>query len=886
MESIKNSLIEDEIFYYSAFSNFGVGCKNIKPPKNIHISFSPLSSNQTISFCNTIMIPYITTEASMDTEKNISQYNNQTRKDYTRIKTESSRDEKNISCEKQATKILIETEIEKIDENNDEIEITKKDHNEQEESLEINPYFFGNKLPFDVTKFNNNNNSNEKKKVKKILNKNKKEHFNDEMNIFLMTTTKDLRKKASLDNKLNQKIKRLKSLNLNKVRSDINKEKEENNLKLRKKKDKIRTNPNKENNSNKNSDKNIFIKENKVITRRKREKTVINRAQNFQIKDNNIKAYKASLFNKNSSSNMNTKVDSNIIKDIKDENERNNKEKKKKIKYKGVSHKLLNIGLDIEIKEENKKLKKKNEEKKEKGEKKEKKEKKGSLRKKEILNKEQELNRNSTLRSNKKKISLSLLKFKIKKIKTLTKESTITSEKKKSQNAYRKKMSDAIKSLDFERALKNKNNLAKTQYNLFSPDKFTNTEFCDSDYLEYTLDCMDLILKQNNFQKQQKNKVNFNFPKTRGNKLKKIALFDLDETLVHCTGDIKLNNDPYQHCINIVLPGNKETKVGINMRPFWKKTLNLIKRYYHIVVFTASHQAYADAVLDFMDPSNKFFKYRLYRNNCSLVDIEGSKFYVKDLDIFDEFYDLKDIIIIDNSVLSFIYHLENGIPIVPYYNEDKDGSLYVVGLYLIHIYKEDDLREANKKYINLDSFLNEARTRNDNIIKEETFYNNNNERNNIEKKMEKSNGKGSNIKKQSNSDKEIKIGFGNRTNPRRCSFSIDSPQHKLMCQSKLINMYYNINYNKPLTGQTDEIIEEKSNKSFSVEVEEKEEQNNNESHKNISELFFQRRLLTTVDKPKIVKRSSKSNKDLYNYFNLKMIRSDFYNKFSEGTFPI
>ena len=82
---------------------------------------------------------------------------------------------------------------------------------------------------------------------------------------------------------------------------------------------------------------------------------------------------------------MNTKVDSNIIKYTKDEKERINKEKKKKIKYKGVSHKLLNIGLDIEIKEENKKLKKKNEEKKEKGEKKEKKEKKGSLRKKKYL---------------------------------------------------------------------------------------------------------------------------------------------------------------------------------------------------------------------------------------------------------------------------------------------------------------------------------------------------------------------------------------------------------------------------------------------------------------------------------------------------------------------
>ena len=85
-----------------------------------------------------------------------------------------------------------------------------------------------------------------------------------------------------------------------------------------------------------------------------------------------------------------------------------------------------------------------------------------------------------------------------------------------------------------------------------------------------------------------------------------------------------------------------------------------------------------------------------------------------------------------------------------------------------------------------------------------------------------------------------------------------------MCQSKLINIYYEINYNKPLIdNQTDEIIEEKSNKSFSVEDVGNEDQNKNESQKNISDLFFQRRFLTTVDKSKIVKRSSKSNKNLH-----------------------
>ena len=48
------------------------------------------------------------------------------------------------------------------------------------------------------------------------------------------------------------------------------------------------------------------------------------------------------------------------------------------------------------------------------------------------------------------------------------------------------------KKVDFESAFKKYSK--KTQFNLFSKDKFTNTEFNDSDYLKYTSDCMELIL--------------------------------------------------------------------------------------------------------------------------------------------------------------------------------------------------------------------------------------------------------------------------------------------------------------------------------------------------------------------------------------------------------
>ena len=368
------------------------------------------------------------------------------------------------------------------------------------------------------------------------------------------------------------------------------------------------------------------------------------------------------------------------------------------------------------------------------------------------------------------------------------------------------------KNFDFEKALKK--NSKKMQFNLFSKDKFTNSEIINSDYLKYTLNCMELIIDIDmEKQTRLKNKINFNFPKPKKkNSIKKrIALFDLDETLVHCTGDIKVKKEKYQHVIEIKLPGKQAVQVGINLRPLWKQTLNLIKKYYHIVIYTASHQAYADSVLDFMDPKKKYFKYRLYRNNCSLIDVEGSKFYVKDLDILNEYYDLKDIVIIDNSVLSFAFHLHNGIPIVPYYDEDKDGSLYVVGLYLNHIFPENDLREANKTQINLDSFLEEAKKQKEeeeeNVINEEpddeeeekSINNSNQNDKEIQEKKDKQD--------QSNDEKKLSdkrmVGVNIKNIKRRTcfDFSLDNQRResrystlkKLISRSKLLNMYYEVN---------------------------------------------------------------------------------------------
>ena len=244
------------------------------------------------------------------------------------------------------------------------------------------------------------------------------------------------------------------------------------------------------------------------------------------------------------------------------------------------------------------------------------------------------------------------------------------------------------------------------------------------DYYEYCDLCLE-TLKEINLKEvpKSKSKINFKFPKER--QKKKIALFDLDETLVHCTGEIKNDNNPENnkkiktHKIKVVLPNKKEIFIGINIRPHWKESLDKIKDVYNIVIFTASHQSYSDAVLNYLDPENKYFNYRLYRDSCVQCKTNDINFYVKDLDIFKDNYDLKDIIMIDNSILSFAYHLDNGIPVVPFYDSTEDSELPLLSFYLLSISSYKDLRQANREHINIQYFF--SNNKNDKYIQDENL---------------------------------------------------------------------------------------------------------------------------------------------------------------------
>jgi CTD small phosphatase-like protein 2 len=75
---------------------------------------------------------------------------------------------------------------------------------------------------------------------------------------------------------------------------------------------------------------------------------------------------------------------------------------------------------------------------------------------------------------------------------------------------------------------------------------------------------------------------------------------------------------------------------------------------------------YADTVINYIDPESKYISHRLYRQHCTFE----KGMYLKDLRNINRNHE--DMAIVDNSSISYAIQPENGIPIIPFYDNNKD----------------------------------------------------------------------------------------------------------------------------------------------------------------------------------------------------------------------
>jgi Dullard-like phosphatase family protein len=87
----------------------------------------------------------------------------------------------------------------------------------------------------------------------------------------------------------------------------------------------------------------------------------------------------------------------------------------------------------------------------------------------------------------------------------------------------------------------------------------------------------------------------------------------------------------------------KEHVVYVKKRPHVDMFLQKMVEMFDVVIFTASQSVYANQLLDMLDPENKFFSKRFFRESCLFTDSS----YTKDLTVVG--VDLAKVAIIDNT---------------------------------------------------------------------------------------------------------------------------------------------------------------------------------------------------------------------------------------------
>uniref|UniRef100_A0A4W5R4N5 protein-serine/threonine phosphatase n=1 Tax=Hucho hucho TaxID=62062 RepID=A0A4W5R4N5_9TELE len=155
------------------------------------------------------------------------------------------------------------------------------------------------------------------------------------------------------------------------------------------------------------------------------------------------------------------------------------------------------------------------------------------------------------------------------------------------------------------------------------------------------------------------------------------VVIDLDETLVHSSFKLKKS----------FMPGVC-FQVYVLKRPYVDEFLQRMGELFECILFTASLAKYADPVTDLLDQCG-VFRARLFRESC--VFHQGC--YVKDLSLLGR--ELHKTLILDNSPASYIFHPENAVPVVSWFDDVEDAEL----LHLLPVF--EDLSQAEDVYTRL-----------------------------------------------------------------------------------------------------------------------------------------------------------------------------------------
>ena len=302
-------------------------------------------------------------------------------------------------------------------------------------------------------------------------------------------------------------------------------------------------------------------------------------------------------------------------------------------------------------------------------------------------------------------------------------------------------------------------------------------------------------------------------------KNKKTLILDLDETLVHS------GFTPFSRKSDLMLTINfdgEDRLLYVLKRPYVDEFLSELSNLYEIIIFTASIPEYANPVLDLLD-KHKCIKYRLFREHC----VFDNGIYIKDLKIFDR--KINNMIIIDNNPLSYDNNVENGIPILSWYEDTNDNELMKLIPILKYMANNDiiDVRTIINKFV--DRVRNEIDFIAINKIIENDEKNKKEQNDNSENKNQPLISNNEYRKMNKSEEPKIKINNNNSINDKYSSLksTYSNNNNNELMKNNLLNTRYNINniYNSNFTEKPNINIDKKDPSGTRISIFSPEEYN-------------------------------------------------------------
>uniref|UniRef100_A0A8C5LUU8 FCP1 homology domain-containing protein n=1 Tax=Leptobrachium leishanense TaxID=445787 RepID=A0A8C5LUU8_9ANUR len=142
-------------------------------------------------------------------------------------------------------------------------------------------------------------------------------------------------------------------------------------------------------------------------------------------------------------------------------------------------------------------------------------------------------------------------------------------------------------------------------------------------------------------------------------------------------------------------------KVYLKVHPDGIEFLESLCKVYEIFVYTTAKKAYAEKILDILDPRKKLIRHRLFQDQC--VSVDGH--YLKDLRVIQR--DLAKTVALDTNPHNFPFQKTNRIPVKKWTGSKMDKELMSLLPVLKDLTLVDDVRVAISHHFQTEGTMDE-----------------------------------------------------------------------------------------------------------------------------------------------------------------------------------